>query len=87
LRRYIAEPDQDFSWRFPAHHVLTPTITAILRQHAPGAVRVGLETGQLSNWLTLNPEARLIVELDRRFVLRAAGFFGGKASAPPKQVR
>ena len=28
------------------------TITAIVRQHAPGAVRVGLETGQLSNWLT-----------------------------------
>ena len=24
------------------------TITAIVRQHAPGAVRVGLETGQLS---------------------------------------
>ena len=30
------------------------TITAIVRQHAPGAVRVGLETGQLSNWLTLS---------------------------------
>jgi hypothetical protein len=28
-------------------------ITAMVRQHAPGAVRVGLETGQLSNWLTL----------------------------------
>jgi transposase len=27
-------------------------IAATLRQHAPGAVRVGLETGQLSNWLT-----------------------------------
>jgi transposase len=25
------------------------TITAVVRQHAPGAVRVGLETGQLSN--------------------------------------
>src|SRR5438477_9925388 len=29
-------------------------IAATLRQHAPGAVRVGLETGQLSNWLTLS---------------------------------
>ena len=33
-------------------------ITATLRQHAPGAVRVGLETGQLSNWLTLSLRRR-----------------------------
>src|SRR6201989_3319162 len=34
------------------------TITAIMRQQAPGAVRVGLETGQLSNWLTLSLRRR-----------------------------
>jgi transposase len=34
------------------------TITAIVRQHAPCAVRVGLETGQLSNWLTLSLRRR-----------------------------
>src|ERR1700760_683748 len=34
------------------------TITATLRQHAPGAVRVGLETGQLSNWLPLSLRRR-----------------------------
>src|SRR5947209_15617533 len=34
------------------------TIAAIVRQHAPGAVRVGLETGQLSNWLTLSLRRR-----------------------------
>ena len=34
------------------------TITAIVRQHAPGAARVGLETGQLSNWLTLSLRRR-----------------------------
>ena len=34
------------------------TITAMVRQHAPGAVRVGLETGQLSNWLTLSLRRR-----------------------------
>jgi transposase len=34
------------------------TISAIVRQHAPGAVRVGLETGQLSNWLTLSLRRR-----------------------------
>ena len=34
------------------------TITAIVRQHAPSAVRVGLETGQLSNWLTLSLRRR-----------------------------
>src|ERR1700720_4181541 len=33
-------------------------IAATLRQHAPGAVRVGLETGQLSNWLTLSLRRR-----------------------------
>src|ERR1700731_158506 len=30
----------------------------MVRQHAPGAVRVGLETGQLSNWLTLSLRRR-----------------------------
>ena len=34
------------------------TITAIVRQYAPGAVRVGLETGQLSNRLTLSLRRR-----------------------------
>jgi hypothetical protein len=34
------------------------TITAMVRQHAPGAARVGLETGQLSNWLTLSLRRR-----------------------------
>ena len=34
------------------------TITAIVRQHARGATRVGLETGQLSNWLTLSLRRR-----------------------------
>src|SRR5919206_3829413 len=28
-------------------------ISQIVRAHAPAVVRVGLETGQLSNWLTL----------------------------------
>src|SRR5205809_6405149 len=34
------------------------TITAVVRQHAPGAVRVGLDTGPLSNWLTLSLRRR-----------------------------
>jgi transposase len=35
--------------------VSTPeSLTAAVRRHAPAAIRVGLETGQLSNWLTLN---------------------------------
>ena len=43
-------------------------ITAAVRAHAPAAVRVGLETGQLSNWLTLNLRRRgiPIVCLDAR---------------------
>jgi transposase len=33
-------------------------IAATVRQQAPSAVRVGLETGQLSNWLTLSLRRR-----------------------------
>ncbi len=33
-------------------------ITATIRAYAPAAVRIGLETGQLSNWLTLNLRRR-----------------------------
>jgi transposase len=33
-------------------------ITAAVQTYAPAAVRVGLETGQLSNWLTLNLRRR-----------------------------
>lgn len=40
------------TWRGKA--ASTPeAIAAVVGQHAPGAVRIGLETGQLSNWLTL----------------------------------
>ena len=44
------------------------SITATVRKYAPAAVRVGLETGQLSNWLTLNLRRRGIpvVCLDAR---------------------
>ena len=34
------------------------SITGTVRKYAPAAVRVGLETGQLSNWLTLNLRRR-----------------------------
>src|ERR1700687_5792017 len=33
-------------------------ITAAVHKHASGVVRVGLETGQLSNWLTLTLRKR-----------------------------
>ena len=44
------------------------SIAAAVRTYAPAAVRVGLETGQLSNWLTLNLRRRgvPIVCLDAR---------------------
>src|SRR6202043_1135569 len=44
-------------WRGKCHSD-PDTITAIVRHRAPGAVRVGLETGQLSNWLTLSLRRR-----------------------------
>ena len=43
-------------------------ITAIVRQHAPGAARVGLETGQLSNWLQYHRHNR---QKDRQYQLAA----------------
>ena len=43
-------------------------ITGTVQKYAPAAVRVGLETGQLSNWLTLNLRRRgvPVVCLDAR---------------------
>jgi transposase len=43
-------------------------ITAVVHKHAPRVVRVGLETGQLSNWLTLTLRKRglPVVCLDAR---------------------
>src|SRR4051812_21669772 len=45
-------------------------ITETIHQRAPAAVRVGLETGQLSNWLTLGLRRRQVpvVCLDARHV-------------------
>src|ERR1700737_4947727 len=59
------------------------TITAIVRQHAPGAVRVGLETGQLSNWLTLSLRRRgvPIVCLDARHAKAALSLQINKTDA------
>src|SRR5947209_17444603 len=51
------------------------TSTAIVRQHAPGAGRVGLETGQLSNWLTriLRRRGVPVICCDARHATPAAG--------------
>src|SRR5205823_7334518 len=58
-------------------------ITATLRQHAPGAVRVGLETGQLSNWLTLSLRRRglPVVCLDARHAKAALSLQINKTNA------
>jgi len=44
------------------------SITDAVQTYAPAAIRVGLETGQLSNWLTLNLRRRglPVVCLDAR---------------------
>src|SRR5260221_13174305 len=44
------------------------TIAATIRLRAPGVLRVGLETGQMSNWLTLSLRRRglPVVCLDAR---------------------
>ena len=58
-------------------------ITAAVRQHAPAAIRVGLETGQLSNWLTLNLRRRgvPVVCLDARHAKAALSLQINKTDA------
>jgi transposase len=48
-------------------------ITAAVQTYAPAAVRVGLETGQLSNWLTLNLRrcGLPVLSLDARYAKAA----------------
>ena len=54
-----------------------------VRKHAPAAVRVGLETGQLSNWLTLNLRRRgvPVVCLDARHAKAALSLQINKTDA------
>jgi hypothetical protein len=59
------------------------SITAATRTHATAAVRVGLETGQLSNWLTLNLRRRgvPVVCLDARHAKAALSLQINKTDA------
>ena len=58
-------------------------ITEAVRTYAPAAVRVGLETGQLSNWLTLNLRRRglPVVCLDARHAKAALSLQINKTDA------
>jgi transposase len=58
-------------------------ITDLLAAHAAGAVRVGLETGQLSNWLTLSLRKRglPVVCLDARHAKAALSLQVNKTDA------
>jgi transposase len=63
---------------------LTPeSITVTVQTYAPEAVRVGLETGQLSNWLTLNLRRRglPVVCLDARHAKAALSLQINKTDA------
>lgn len=59
------------------------SIAAAVQAHAPAAVRVGLETGQLSNWLTLNLRRRhvTVVCLDARHAKAALSLQINKTDA------
>ena len=58
-------------------------ITQTVHRHAPGAVRIGLETGQLSNWLTLGLRRRQlpVVCLDARHIKAALSLQINKTDA------
>jgi transposase len=66
---------------------LCPTNAAALaetvRKHAPGVVRVGLETGQMSNWLTLSLRRRglPVICLDARHAKAALSLQVNKTDA------
>jgi transposase len=59
------------------------SIAAAVQTHAPAAIRVGLETGQLSNWLTLNLRRRRVpvVCLDARHAKAALSLQINKTDA------
>jgi transposase len=59
------------------------SITSAVQAYAPAAVRVGLETGQLSNWLTLNLRRRNlpVVCLDARHAKAALSLQINKTDA------
>jgi transposase len=59
------------------------SITEAVHTYAPAAVRVGLETGQLSNWLTLNLRRRglPVVCLDARHAKAALSLQINKTDA------
>ena len=59
------------------------SITGAVHTHAPAAVRVGLETGQLSNWLTINLRRRglPVVCLDARHAKAALSLQINKTDA------
>lgn len=56
-----------------------------MRKRAPNAVRIGLETGKLSNWLTLSLRRRglPIVRVDARHAKAALQMQINKADAEP----
>jgi transposase len=60
-----------------------PALADTVRKHAPGVVRVGLETGQLSNWLTLSLRRRglPVVCLDARHAKAALSLQVNKTDA------
>lgn len=59
------------------------TLADNIRRHAPGVVRVGLETGQMSNWLTLSLRRRgvPVVCLDARHAKAALSLRVNKTDA------
>jgi transposase len=59
-------------------------IAATVHKHAPALVRVGLETGQLSNWLTLGLRRRgvPVICLDARHAKAALSLQSNKMVCP-----
>ena len=66
-------------------------IAAAVRRYAPGAVRIGLETGPLTTWLwtALTAEGLPVVCFDARHAKKALdrGRSGSKVAAPCSQRR
>jgi Transposase len=81
-RRFVIDDQGAVLWRGKC--ASTPdSITAAVQAHAPAAVQVGLETGQLSNWLTLNLRRRRVpvVCLDARHAKAALSLQINKTDA------
>lgn len=78
----VVDEEGDPVWRGKCA-VCPATIARHLREHAPGLIRVGLETGQFAPWLTLQLRRRKIATV----CISARARFARGLTRPPRRTQ